>query len=178
LVAVIGRTFGAVIESMASSYLIALVIITLLMVWLIGSLRVGLVSMIPNLLPVVATLGLMGALSIPLDPFTLLIGCIVIGVAVDDTIHFFHGFVRYREESGDSVFAIRETLRTTGRALLVSSLTLAAGFWAFTLSSLTSIVSFGSLAAFAIVVAFVADVVVAPALLILVYGAGDRADGG
>jgi hypothetical protein len=168
LSAIMNRTMNAVVRSLSRSYVLALLLITPLMMLLIGSLRRGLVSMVPNLLPILLTLGFMGWTGIPLDIFTLLIGCIAIGLAVDDTIHFIHGFQRNWERHGDSGRAISETLETTGKALLFTSLVLSAGFFIFTLSSLNNLIAFGLLTGFAILMAFIADVTITPALLTLV----------
>jgi predicted RND superfamily exporter protein len=137
------------------------------MVLLIGNLRGGLVAMIPNLTPIIITLGLMGWARIPLDAFTLLVGCIAIGLAVDDTIHFMHNFERYFAACGDARQAIHDTLQTTGQAMFFTTLVLAAGFFIFMLSSMRPLTEFGLLTGFAIVVAFLADVLLAPALLMV-----------
>lgn len=159
--------FQAVILSMAHSYLIALLVITPLLILLVGNLKRGLLAMIPNLIPVVLTLALMGWMGIPLDASTLLIGGVVLGVAVDDTIHFMHKFNRYYEDSGDPIFAVERTLATTGAAMLFTSFVLTAGFAVFTTTYLVNTAWLGLLAAFASVIAFLADVLVAPALMVL-----------
>jgi predicted RND superfamily exporter protein len=165
---IMNRTMAAVVRSLSRSYILALILITPLMMLLIGSLRRGLVSMVPNLLPILLTLGFMGWVGIPLDIFTLLIGCIAIGLAVDDTIHFIHSYQRYWDLHGDAGRAISQTLETTGKALLFTSIVLTAGFFVFTLSSLNNLVAFGLLTGFAIMMAFIADVTITPALLTLV----------
>lgn len=166
--ALTARTMTAVIHSMTRSYLIAFLLITPLMVLMIGSLRAGLVSMVPNLMPILVTLGLMGALDMPIDTATLMVGAIALGLAVDDTIHFIHGFQRRYLKSGDAALAIRQTLETTGKALLFTSIVLSLGFFMFMLGELSSVFAFGLLAGTAIGVAFVADIVITPALLVLV----------
>lgn len=123
--------------------------------------------MIPNLLPVIFMIALMGSLGIPLDASTLLIGGVVIGVAVDDTIHFMHKFNTYYAGHGDAKRAVHETLETTGTALLFTSLVLCAGFAVFTTTYLVNTMWFGLLASFATAIAFLADVLVAPALMLL-----------
>jgi len=168
LMALLATIFDAVIVSMARSYAFAIAVITPLMMLLLGSLRRGLVSMVPNLLPIVAVLAVMGWLGLAIDTTTMLIGAMVIGIAVDDTIHFMHKFHRYFEETGDLELAVRETLRTTGSALLFTSLVLMAGFAIFGLSEMTNIRIFGLLSAFAALVAFLADLLIAPALLAVV----------
>lgn len=95
IVPLFGATVHAAMDSAAKSYVIAVIVITIMMVLFIGELRLGLVSMVPNLLPIVLTMGLMPVFGMPLDMFTMLIGSIAIGLAVDDTIHFMHNFRRY-----------------------------------------------------------------------------------
>jgi predicted RND superfamily exporter protein len=166
------RSLNAVTISMLRSYIIALAIITPLMFLLLGSIRGGLIAMVPNLTPIIVTLGLMGWLGIPLDVFTLLIGSIAIGLAVDDTIHFMHNFRKYHEQSDDVRQAVRETLQTTGHALLVTSVVLSLSFFMFMLASLQNLVVFGSLTGLTIITAFIADVTIAPALMALNAGGG------
>jgi predicted RND superfamily exporter protein len=168
LMVIIGGTINAVIRSMAKTYIIALSIITPLLVILIGRLRLGLVAMIPNLTPIIFTLGLMGWVGIPLDAFTLLVGSIAIGLAVDDTIHFMHHFGRYFEASGDVGVGIRETLQSTGQALLYTTLVLSAGFFIYMFASMSNLFYFGFLTGLTIIMAFLADVILAPALITLV----------
>ncbi len=168
LMMLLAEIFDAVIVSMTRSYVFAIAVITPLMMILLGSLRQGLVSMVPNLIPIVAVLGVMGWMGISLDTTTMMIGALVIGIAVDDTIHFMHKFHRYYEESGDLELAVAETLRTTGSALLFTSLVLTAGFAIFGFSEMSNIRTFGLFAAFSAMVAFLADLLVAPALLSVV----------
>ncbi len=167
--AVISRTIGATTESMLRSYGLALALITPLMMVLIGSLRAGLVSMVPNLVPILMTLGLMGLTGIPIDMFTLLAGCIAIGLAVDDSIHFIAGFRRYLAQGNDPVRSVELTMQTTGRALLFTSVVLTTGFLVLTLSGMINLQRVGVLTAFAIGSAFVLDITVTPALLVLTH---------
>ncbi len=168
LMTVLGKTMTAVIHTLAKSYIVAFLVITPLMVILIGRLWIGLLSMIPNLAPILLTLGIMGWVGLRLDLFTLLIGSIAIGIAVDDTIHFMHNFRRYYESSGDVQSAVRQTLSSTGQAMLFTSLVLATGFFLYTLASMENLFFFGLLTGFTIIMAFLADVFLAPALLALV----------
>ncbi len=163
------RALSAMTTSLARSYLFALLIITPLMILMIGRLGLGLLSMVPNLLPVVTTLGVMGLCGIPLDASNIVVGSVIIGLAVDDTIHFMHRFQRDFEQSGDVREAVRRTLATTGSALLFTSLVLTTGFLVMAgLGSMHNTVVFGLLASLGIVTAFIADVLVMPALLALV----------
>jgi len=162
------KIFQGVIHSLVRSYLFAFLVITPLLVLLIGNWRQGLAAMIPNVIPVYLVLGFMGWAGIPIDVSTLLIGGIVLGVAVDDTIHFMHKFNRYYQQSGDPRFAVNETLATTGTAMLFTTLVLTFGFVVYTAAYLKNVQWFGLLAGTATVTAFLADVVLGPALMVLV----------
>ena len=167
---VIVRVVDALTSSLVRTYILAFLIISPLMMLLLGSVRIGLISMIPNLTPVVLVLGLMGWLGIPLEMFTMLIGSIALGLAVDDTIHFMHNYRRYYERSGDVRFAVRETLTTTGQALLFTSVVLSSGFFIYTQASLNNLIMFGALTGVTIILAFLADLLFAPAIMSLVSG--------
>jgi predicted RND superfamily exporter protein len=102
-----------------------------------------------------------------MEAFTLLTGCIALGLAVDDTIHFMHGFARARRRGDEVAAAVRTTLESTGQALLFTSVVLSAGFLVYTQATLSLLFNFGFLTAFAITMAFVANVTLAPALVTL-----------
>ena len=168
MMALLSRTILAAIHSMAKSYAIALAVITVLMILLIGKVRIGLLSMIPNLAPILLMLGVIGALKLPMDLFTMMVASIAIGLAVDDTIHFMHNFRRYYERSGDPAEAVHKTLQTTGRAMLVTSVVLSIGFFIFGFATMSNVRNFGLLTGFTIVAALLADYFLAPALMVLV----------
>ena len=170
IMSIFGRIISAAIYSTAQSYIIALVIITLLMVVLIGNLKLGFVSMIPNLTPILCIVGFMGLASIQFDMFTMLIAPIAIGLAVDDTIHFMYNFKKYFELTGDVREAVHRTLQTAGRAMLTTSVVLSIGFFIFTLASMNNLFYFGLLTGIAILLALGADLILAPALMALVVG--------
>jgi len=163
---------NAMMTSLAIGYSTGLLLITALMILAIGDVRLGLLAMIPNLLPIIVALGIMGYLDIPLNTYNLIGGSIAIGLAVDDTIHFFHNFRRYYRRSGDIHFAVSETLGSAGRALLATTLVLVSSFWMRLYSDLKVIADFGLVMGIALFVAFLADVVLAPALLRMFYGTG------
>jgi predicted RND superfamily exporter protein len=162
------RTLYAAIHSAARSYVIAFSVITLMMILLIGSLRIGLLSMIPNLLPVVLTMGVMGWFGFPLDMFTMLIGSIAIGLAVDDTVHFMHNFRRYHYESADVRKSVEQTLSTAGRAMLVTSIVLSIGFFIYMFATMGNYFNFGLLTGITIITALLADFILAPAIMMLI----------
>ncbi len=163
----LAASIDAISRSVFRSYAVALLIITPLMMLLIGSLRGGLASMVPNLGPIILVLGFVGWWGLHFDLFTLLIGSIAIGLAVDDTIHFMHNFYRYFRRSGDAHRAVRQTLETTGQAMLVTSVVLCCGFFSYMLAELNNLFYFGLLTGLAIALAFIADVIVSPALVAL-----------
>ncbi len=168
MMALFTQILSNTISSMVKSYAVALIIITLLMVLLIGKVRIGLLSMIPNLFPILTTMGIIGWLGLPMDLFTMMVAGIAIGLAVDDTIHFMHNFRRYYEISGDPVKAVYQTLHTTGRAMLVTSVVLSIGFFIFGFATMKNIVNFGLLTGVTIILALASDYLVAPALMVLV----------
>ncbi len=171
------RVIDSMMNNLAVGYLTAFFIITLFMIVSVGDVKLGLVAMIPNIYPIVAGLGLMGLLGIPLNTYNLIGGSIVIGVAVDDTIHFFHNFRNYYEKTGDVEAAVVETLRSAGRALITTTLILVSCFWLRLFSSLKVISDFGLIVGFSLLVAFLADVMLAPALLNYLYGNRSRKKG-
>ncbi|MCW8916646.1 MAG: MMPL family transporter [Magnetovibrio sp.] len=163
--ALLGRTMQATIYSMAESYVIAAGVIGLMMIMFLGNVRYGLLSMIPNLSPIIITMGLMGWMGVPLDIFTMLIGSIAIGLAVDDTIHFMHNYRRYHHNTGSVEIAVQETLLGTGRAMLVTSVVLSLGFFIYMFSTLENLFNFGWLTGTAIILALFADTFLAAALM-------------
>ena len=167
VITILAGSVKLLISDTIRAYLIAFMIITPLMMLLVGSVRTGLISMVPNLAPIILTLALMVLLGIPLDAFTLLIGSIALGLAVDDTIHFMHNFQRYYGRYRNPEKAVRETLRTTGKALMITSLVLSCGFFVNMLGSMHNLFNFGLLTGVCIILAFLADVLLAPALMTL-----------
>jgi predicted RND superfamily exporter protein len=140
-----------------------------MMMFLLSSVRLGLISMIPNLFPVFITLGIMVIFDFPLDMFTMLIGAIVIGMAVDDTVHFMHNFRRAHNQGATVKEAIDETLRGTGRAMTVTTIVLSIGFYVYMFASMSNLIAFGLITGTAIIAAVIADFVLAPALMTLYY---------
>ena len=177
MMSLFSRTLEAAIYTTAKSYTIAFGAITLMMILLIGRIGSGLISMIPNLAPIAITLALMQVTGIPLNLFTMLVASIAIGLAVDDTIHFMHHFHRYLEKFGDVEIAVRRTLQTSGRAMLTTSVILSAGFFIFCFASMNNFIQFGLLTGITILLALIADFVLAPALMSLRYGKTVRSKG-
>jgi len=157
------------IYSFIQSYVIVIIVVTLLMILMIGKAKIGLISMLPNLFPVIVVLGIMGWFQIPIDFSTATIGSIVIGIAVDDTIHFFHNYRTFYEETGNSSKAIFNTFMTTGRAMITTTIVLSCGFFIFMLSPILNLFHYGLLTGTAIISALIGDFFMAPALLTLIH---------
>lgn len=132
-----------------------------------GSLKVGLLSMIPNLAPVIVVLGAMGWLGLHLDYVKLLLATVAIGIAVDDTIHLMINLRRQFLKTGNYQQAVLLALQDVGPALLITTIILVGAFSCYLLSSMAIISSFGVLLSAAIVVALVADLLFMPALVLL-----------
>ncbi len=165
LMTLLTKTIDNVMKSMTQSYIIAGVIITLLMIFLIGDLKNGLVVMLPNFLPIMLGIGLMGYLGFRMDMSSILCGSLAIGLVVDDTIHFMHTYQRYYHQSGSVSYSVEQTLLTTGRALLVTTLVLTTGFLVYIMAFMKNIQIMGTICAFIIVMAFLADIMLVPAIM-------------
>lgn len=159
----------ALVQDMIRSFLIALSAITVLMVWMLGDLRLGLIAMVPNLLPLVAVLAFMVAMGIGVDMSNLLVASIGIGIAVDDTIHFLHHFGAAYRRHGNREQAIEEAAGRAGSSIINTSVVLFGGFIIFMVAPLQNLVVFGELIGVTVVAALFIDLVFTPALLRLVY---------
>lgn len=159
------RLTGFLTKSQLQSFGLALVIITVIMFLIYGTMRYGVIAMLPNIFPILLTVGVTGWFKIPLDSDTLLVLPIAIGIAVDDTIHF---LTHYRGEllAGHSrLESIKNTLREVGQAMIFTSIILTTGFMIFLSSIYVPFRNFGLLSAIAISSALLADLFFLPALL-------------
>ena len=172
IVVLLVETFAHAVHSSVRSYFIAFALIALMMILIMRSVRIGLLSMIPNLTPIVMGLLIMYVANIPLDMFTLLIGSIAIGLAVDDTIHFMHNFRRYYHTHQDSAEAIRKTFFTTGKAMVITTVVLSLGFYAYMMAQMVAVQNFGLITGSVITLALLADLLLAPALMMVVTKRG------
>lgn len=146
---------------------VAIATLTCLVIATIGirSLRIGLVAMTPNVIPVLLFFGLLGAGAAPLSLPTSLIGCVALGITVDDTVHY---LARYRDERAagkDPLAANLVCQRNVGRANLVTSVTLIAGFLVVALSSFATLREFGLLSSATMAMCLAGDLLLLPAIL-------------
>ena len=146
------------------SMLLSVLVIGVILVLVFSSWKVGLVGMIPNLAPAVIVGGMMGWLDYPLDMMTASLIPMILGIAVDDTIHFInHSHVAY-DRCGDYGDAIRSTFRTEGLAIVMSTVVVSATFAGFMSSNATQMVNWGILAVAGMVSALLADLFLTPIL--------------
>lgn len=155
------RIVRAQIVSFASAF--GLVSIVLLFVARHGRLMV--VALVANVLPVVFVLGLMGLAGMHLDLGTVAVASVILGLVVDNTIHFVHRLRHAHDASRSIQDAGMAVARTTGSAIVVATLVLAGGFSVLTMAQVTSVASFGVLVAAAMIVAMFSDLIVGPATL-------------
>jgi predicted RND superfamily exporter protein len=160
---------STLLTDLVKSFGTAFFTVTIVMIFLLRGIKLGLVSMVPNLMPVVAVMGIMGFASIPLDMANLIIASIIIGIAVDDTIHFLHQFRMHHLSHGDVDAALDHAFSHTGRAMAATSVMLVVGFCVFLTASIYPMQRFGILTGAAIVFAFVFDVIVGPALIRIIF---------
>jgi uncharacterized protein len=165
-------TVGRLLLDLIRSFGAALLTITLIMVVLLKGLKLGVISMIPNLMPIVWLMGLMGFVGIPVDMNNILIASIAIGLAVDDTIHLLHHFRVYYREEGDPHLAITRALEHSGRAMLSTSVILSLGFFAYMASDMKNIQTFGMLIGLSAALAMIIDLVFTPAFVRTFYARG------
>lgn len=144
---------------------LALVVITLLICFIFGSVKMGLVSMIPNIAPIVIVGGMMGWMGIDLDSTKLLIATVAIGLAVDDTIHMMTRFKLEFDRLGNYFEAFRCTIHEVGKALVITSITLVLGWSALLFSLMDIQFWFSILLSSTIILALAADFFIMPVLI-------------
>lgn len=160
----LGQWLGEILLGQARGLGVTMIIVTLMMMLGLRSIRLGVWSMVPNLLPLLVLAGWLGLAYDAVDSDTLILAMLAIGIGVDDTIHF---MMRYRIESSrtdDPAEALRRTYDFAGRAIVMTTATLALGFAPFMLSDYYSTQMMGTLLPMTLVVALLADLLLVPAL--------------
>ena len=149
-----------------TSFSSTFVIIGAIHALLFMSLKAGILSLIPNVVPILLLYGFMGLVGIPLNTSTAMIATVAIGIAVDDTVHHMVTYSRQLNEHHDQHRAMFNTLRIEGRPIIYVSIALAAGFLTLVASNFVATVYFGVLAAFVMLVAMVAELTLTPILMV------------
>ena len=160
----LSRTVDEIARGQLESIGAALLTIYLTLSALLMSFRIGLIALLPNLLPIAIYYGVLGAFGVPLGLATSLIGSIALGIAVDDTVHYFTRFSLEARRLGDEREATVATLRSLIRPVTFTTAGLCVGFLVLTFSELRSQVQFGALAAFTLAVAWMLELTLSPAL--------------
>ncbi len=155
-----------VLDTQIASFTGAFLAIFAVLALLVGSFRLAALGMIPNALPVVIILGLMGYWSIRLDVGTAMVATILIGISVDDTVYFLVHYRKARAERNGVVDAVRYAFEFSGRAALFSTVILSSGFVLLGFSRFRSLAYFGFLSSLAVVLAVLAELLVLPAVLV------------
>ena len=163
----VDKALSFIVHDMLLSVSTAFLFIFLLMVLLFRSLRIGLLSALPNIFPLVTTLLLMAVAGIQLRTATIIIFSISLGIAVNDTIHFIARYKEELERGTPQQAAIVAAMRSAGKAMVTTTLILAGGFLIDLISEFVALQQFGYLASFTLLMALIGDLLVLPACLIL-----------
>lgn len=158
------RTVEEIASGQFLSIAIATAAIWLLLTFMFSSARAGLIALLPTVVPVAIYFGTLGLLDIALSPTTCLVACIVIGIAVDDTIQFLARFNADARAGADEAPAVASALAAVLRPITLSTIALCLGFLAFAGSTLATQVQFGLLCAFTLFVAWLMNITLTPAL--------------
>ena len=168
-----GKTLGYLkgtkflIKNLLISLFLAILLISLMITYLFRSYKMVIISLVPNILPLLFTAGVMGFFNIPIKPSTILVFSIAFGISVDDTIHF---LVKYRQELIANNWKIRKSvfasLRETGISMFYTSIVLFFGFSVFMTSSYGGTIALGGLVSTTLLFAMLANLVLLPSLLI------------
>ncbi len=155
------------IKNLFISLSLAILLIAMFMAYLFRSYKVIIISLIPNLLPLIVTAGVMGFTGIPLKPSTILVFSVAFGISVDNTIHF---LAKYRQELIENNWkinsAVYSSLREAGVSMLYTSIVLFFGFAIFMISSFGGTVALGGLVSVTLLFAMLANLILLPSLLI------------
>jgi uncharacterized protein len=155
------------IRSLFTSLFIAILAISIFMAWMFSSARMMIISLIPNLVPLLITASFMGYFNIPIKPSTVLVFSIAFGISVDNTIHF---LAKYRQELKITGLDIRKSvgiaIREAGVSMLYTSTVLFFGFGIFALSGFGGTVALGILISFTLLIAVTSNLILLPSMLL------------
>ena len=168
-----GRVFAdqdrLLITGQLYSLMVAVMLIFLVMFYLWRRLSYTLLTIVPNLSPVLIIFILMGVFGIWLDMATAMIASVAIGIAVDDTVHLFHNYKKRVDKGNSVIYSIVQSYYKTGRALVVTTVILCAQFLLLYFSEFVPTSHFGLLAATGLIMALIFDLMLLPALIVVLY---------
>ncbi|MDC8002088.1 efflux RND transporter permease subunit [Aequorivita todarodis] len=155
------------VNNLILSLSLAILLIALFMAWMFRSFKMIIISLIPNLLPLIITAGVMGFVGVPIKPSTILVFSIAFGISVDDTIHF---LAKYRQELIANNWKIKKSvfaaLRESTVSMFYTSIVLFFGFSVFTISSFGGTVALGALVSITLLFAMLSNLLLLPTLLL------------
>lgn len=162
------RMNGYVVETFTTSMGMALALITLILIIVFRSFKLGLLSLIPNFIPIVLGTGLLTVIGTPIDVGCAIVASVTLGIAVDDTIHFLAHYNKLIRSGMERVDALTEVISGTGVALVVTTMILVSGFGLFMFASLTPNKNFGILSSFVLFIALGCDLIILPCIVLTV----------
>jgi predicted RND superfamily exporter protein len=157
-----------IVRSFFISVVLAITLVSALLIWAFGSLRLGAIALIPNLVPLIFGAAILRLIGQPLDIGTVLVASVCLGIAVDDTIHFLSNFNRLTGEGHTRQEAVARIITHTGPALAITTLVLVGAFGTFALATFVPNVNFGILVALVLTAALLTDLIFLPAFLMLI----------
>ena len=161
------RNIRQLVRDLGSSLVVEVLVIGCILAVAFRSPLAGLVSLIPNVFPLAVIAALLAATGRSLDPATVIVFNVCLGLAVDDTVHVLSALARNRREGLSIATAVRRAVAETGNAVMIGGVVLMVGFAAVTASSVPSLAGFGMLACAAVAAATLAELVFLPALLVV-----------
>ena len=161
------KLINLIVNSQIQSLALAFILIFLVMLAIFKSIKLGLISIIPNLIPIFFNFAIMGAFGIPLNSATAVIAAVAIGIAVDDTIHFICEYQRLKKEGLSTQKTISETIITKGQPIILTSLIMSGGFGVLLFASFIPTIQFGLLSALIMLFAVISDLLILPAILLI-----------
>jgi len=157
-----------VTDTLIESITLAIVLISILMLLIFKNIKMLPLFIVPNILPIALVVGVMGWLDIDIDLGVAIAGAIIIGVAVDDTIHFMVKYIEARKRGENLEEALKYVMSYAGSAIIFTTMILSAAFLVFIFSDFNPNYHFGIVTACALVIAVVVDLIALPALLSLI----------
>lgn len=158
---------NSLIQSQYSSLVIAIIMVLLLVGLILRSISKGVYATIPIIATIIILFGFMGVTGIPLDIATVLVGSIALGIGIDYSIHIITGFNFYLKETGDAEKAIEKTILSSGKAITINVLSVAAGFLVLIFSQIVPLQNFGILVAISMFGSGIGAITLLPIILIL-----------
>jgi predicted RND superfamily exporter protein len=161
------RNIRQLVRDLGGSLLLEVIVIGTILAIAFRSPVAGLVSLIPNVFPLAVIAAMMVATGRSLDPATVIVFNVCLGLAVDDTVHVLAALARHRREGVSIASAVQRAVAETGNPVMLGGLVLGVGFAAVTVSSVPSLAGFGRLACAAVAAATVAELILLPAVLVV-----------